>query len=217
MQSHLNSKRLMTTLVSVVFAGVTLSAAGQTRTYTLDADFDEGTLVNLSQVPADQLQLDGTQNPFDFIWIAVSTKGTIVKVDTNTGAVLGEYLSAPSGLGTNPSRTTVDANGNVWAGNRDESGFVAGVRRGSIVHIGLEENGQCVDRNGNGIIDTSTGLGDIRAWPNFTDGVGSHDGATHIARVQDAADECIIHYQRTTDPRSRSCRRPQREDVVNSG
>ena len=33
------------------------SAQGQSLTYTLDADFNLGTLINLSQVPADQLQL----------------------------------------------------------------------------------------------------------------------------------------------------------------
>jgi hypothetical protein len=40
------------------------------------------------------------------------------------------------------------------------------------------------DRNGNGIIDTSTGLGDVKVWTNTsgTRGVGTAD------------DECIVHY-----------------------
>jgi len=59
--------------------------------------------------------------PLNFIWIALSGRGTIAKVDTLTGAVLGEYKSAPDGRGKDPSRTTVDLNGNVWAGNRAES------------------------------------------------------------------------------------------------
>ena len=42
--------------------------------------------------------------------------------------------------------------GNVWAGNRDE----ASGERGSVVHIGLEENGQCVDRDGDNMIHAST-------------------------------------------------------------
>jgi DNA-binding beta-propeller fold protein YncE len=168
-------------------AGAAFGDSGS-RTYTTDADFDEGTLINVTHdlIP-DQLQLIDQGEPFNFIWVAASTRGTIVKIDTETGAVLGEYRSAPLGRALNPSRTTVDANGSVWAGNRDESG--GGM--GSIVHIGLQENGQCVDRNGNGVIETSAALGDIRPWPN-TGGADDNGG------VSTAEDECIIHYVRTS-------------------
>ncbi|HEU4508352.1 MAG TPA: PKD domain-containing protein, partial [Pyrinomonadaceae bacterium] len=148
------------------------------RTYTLDADFDEGNQFNIIHDVANQLQLDHTAREFDFLWVAVSSKGTIVKINTKTGAVIGEYFTSPSGQPKDPSRTTVDLNGNVWATNRDGN---------SVVHIGLVENGQCVDRNGNGLIDTSTGFNDIRAWPN-TGGANTNGG------VSLAADECIIHY-----------------------
>ncbi|MCB9566368.1 MAG: hypothetical protein H6710_03985 [Myxococcales bacterium] len=144
---------------------------GVSRTYTLNADFDEGAYSNVVHKIADQLQLDDTTTPFNFMWVAVSSKGTIVKIDTETGKVLGEYRSAPAGQPTNPSRTTVDKGGNVWATNRNGH---------SVVHIGLVENHQCVDRNGNGRIDTSTGLGDVLDWPG--------SGAAT------AQDECIIHY-----------------------
>ena len=79
-----------------------------------------------------------------------------------------------------PSRTTVDKNGSVWASNRAGN---------SVVHIGLEENGQCEDRNGNGIIDTSRGRKDVKAWTNA-------GGADTNGGVSTAADECIIHYVR---------------------
>ena len=166
------------------------SALGQdgSKTWTENADFDEGTLINVTYDPVpDQLQLVDQGEAFNFIWVAASDRGTIVKIDTVTGDVLGEYHSAPLGRGLNPSRTTVDANGNVWAGNRNENSG----GKGSIVHIGLEENGQCVDRNGNGVIDTSTALGDIKAWPN-TGGADTNGG------VSTALDECIIHYVRTS-------------------
>jgi streptogramin lyase len=159
--------------------------SGGTATYTLDGDFTEGTLINLV-ASGDQLQLDETTDTFPFIWVAASARGTIIKIDTSTGVVLGEYRTAPQGMATNPSRTTVDANGNVWAGNRNETSG----GRGSVVHVGLAENGQCVDRNGNGVIDTSTGLGDIRGWSN----AGSADVN---GGVSTAEDECIIHFVRT--------------------
>src|SRR5204863_7209805 len=50
----------------------------------------------------------------------------------------------------------------------------------------------CVDRNNDGLIHTSRGLGNVLAWPNVTDGDGGADGI-----VQDAVDECILIYQRT--------------------
>ncbi len=154
---------------------------GVPATYTLDADFEEGSLINVVHNPDDQLQLDDTITPFNFIWVSVSSKGTAVKIDTETGVVLGEYRTTPqSQILGDPSRTTVDNDGSVWVANRNDAyeGY------GSVVHIGLKENGQCEDRNNNGIIETSTGLGDVLAW---TDTTGTR-------RVATAQDECIVHY-----------------------
>jgi len=179
---------VITAIPMLLFSvGAALGDSGS-RTYTVDEDFDEGSLINVSHdaVP-DQLQLLDQGEAFNFIWVAASSRGTIVKIDTETGAILGEYLSSPDFMGRNPSRTTVDANGNVWAGNRNE----ASGGQGSIVHIGLLENGQCVDRNGNGTIETSTGLGTILPWTNA--GFADLNGG-----VTTAADECIIHFVRTS-------------------
>ncbi|HET9347339.1 MAG TPA: RHS repeat-associated core domain-containing protein [Candidatus Limnocylindrales bacterium] len=161
-----------------------------TRTYTTSADFAEGTSINLTDTPPDQLRLDDTTEAFAFIWIAASSRGTVVKIDTETGEILGEYWSAPQNRSKDPSRTTVDHNGNVWVGNRAEGSSLGGVARGSVTQVGLLENGQCVDRNGNGTIETSTGRGDIRPWPNSS-GVDTNGG------VETAADECILTYVRT--------------------
>ncbi|MBX7236221.1 MAG: VWA domain-containing protein [Caldilineales bacterium] len=159
------------------------------HTYTADADFDQGLMININhRVPSsNQLQLNDKVTPLPFIWIALSGRGTVAKVNTETGVVLGEYLSAPSGRSRNPSRTTVDLNGNVWVGNRDE----AASGKGSVVHIGLLENSQCIDRNGNGVIDTSTGLSDVKPWPN----AGGVDNGGGVATAED---ECIIDYLRTS-------------------
>lgn len=179
--------------LSVLLAAfISLPVGAQERTYTLDADFDEGTLVNVNHNSPnnDQLQLDSQATPFNFVWIAMSGRGTVVKINTNTGAILGEFRSTPSSQGAgNPSRTTVDNDGSVWVANRNNisNGF------GTVLHIGLLENGQCEDRDNSGTIETSTGLGDIRAW---TDASGARSVAT-------AADECIVHY---TEVNSRGTR-----------
>ena len=179
------------TMAFIIVMGVggmnAVAMTGNPGVYTLDADFDQGTLVNLNHNAPnnDQLQLNSQATAFKFIWVAASGRGTIIKIDTATGNILGEYLSAPDGRLKNPSRTTVDGNGNVWTANRDE--FIDNA--GSAIKIGLKENSQCVDRNGNGIIDTSTGLGDIRPWTNA-------GGADDNGGVSTAEDECILVYQR---------------------
>lgn len=111
------------------------------------------------------------EDTFPFIWVANSGENTISKIDTRTGQELGVYRTTPSGGAGNPSRTTVDQDGNVWVGNRNSY---------TIVKVGLKEFGQCVDRNSNGVIDSSTGRSDIKPW------TGSD--------VSGAEDECILKY-----------------------
>jgi RHS repeat-associated protein len=171
------------------------------RVYTLDGDFKTGDLINVTHSTPDQLQLDSTTRSFNFIWVAVSTKGTIVKINTETGAIIGEYFTAPQGQPRDPSRTTVDLNGNVWAGNRAGN---------SVVHIGLVENGQCVDRNNNGVIDTSTGFNNVLAWTNA-------NGANTNGGVSTAQDECIIHYTRVNSHGTRHVSVNKDNDVWVSG
>src|SRR5215212_7920665 len=171
------------------------------RTYTLDAHFDEGTLFNIIHDVANQLQLDPTAHELDFLWVAVSSKGTIVKIDTKTGQVLGEYFTSPSGQPRDPSRTTVDLNVNVWNTNRAGN---------SVVHVGLVENGQCVDRNHNGIIETSTGFGDLKPWTNL-------NGADTNGGVSTAADECIIHYTKVNSFGTRHVSVTKDNDIWVSG
>ncbi|MCG2754103.1 MAG: hypothetical protein L6247_00790, partial [Desulfobacteraceae bacterium] len=119
------------------------------RVYTINKDFDEGTLVGLEyKTVADQLQLSKTSTTLPFIWVPNSNMGTMSKVDTRDGKELGRYRTGPSS-NANPSRTTVDLQGNCWVGNRGT---------GTVVKVGLEENGQCIDRDGNGTIETSRDL-----------------------------------------------------------
>lgn len=109
------------------------------------------------------------------IWVANSGEGTISKVDTATGQELGRYRTGPSADGS-PSRTTVDKFGNVWVGNRSNN---------TVTKVGLKENNQCVDRNANGVIDTSTGGADVKAWTGeFGAAIGSAGTVVE--------DECIL-------------------------
>jgi YVTN family beta-propeller protein len=197
--------------------------------FTNDADFDQGVLFQLNHDAPNnnQLQID---HPilveFPFINVAASGRGTMVRTNTLTGQVVGEYRTAPEGRGLNPSRTTVDLYGNVWIGNRDEGGYIGGTAYGSVVKIGLVIGGTrgdknpdgsftpnlageylqgpfaystAVDRDGDGLIRTSGGLGQILAWPDLTDGLGGTDNPAGDARVADAWDEAILIYQRVPD------------------
>jgi hypothetical protein len=192
---------------------LTLPSCCRDKTYTLDADFALGTLVNLNYTNVhNQLQLTPVACPPPYVYIACSQRGTAVRIDVNTGTVLGEYLTSPNGMGRNPSRTTVDKYGNCWVANRDEFGLLAGQPKGSVVRIGLiiggtrcDANGNpnplgqylkppftystCADRDGDGLIKTSRGLGDILSWSN----AGSADSA---GGVSTAEDECITVYTR---------------------
>lgn len=95
---------------------------------------------------------DQTPSTFDFIWIANSTQGTVSKINTMTGVEVGRYRTAPQGA--EPSRTSVNQYGDVAVSNRNPGG----ITKISAVLA------RCVDTNGNGMIDTSTGPNDIRDW-----------------------------------------------------
>ncbi|MHC4954291.1 MAG: PEP-CTERM sorting domain-containing protein [Planctomycetota bacterium] len=164
-------------------------ASAGTITITTDGDWDMGSFssTNRNPPPGNAVKLDvGIVTPFDFIWVAASGRNTAVRIDTNTGAVLGEYRTSPSGMGGNPSRTTVDASGNVWVGNRDEAGFVGGVRKGSVTKISATASGP----------GTSTGVWngttfDARPWTNA-------GGADTFGGTSTASDSAILEFVRTT-------------------
>ena len=195
---------------------------GTDVTYTLNADFDRGTFLNVNHdVPhANELRLNGQLRPFPFVNIAASGRGTAIRVDANTGEILGEYLTAPDGMGRDPSRTTVDLHGNVWVANRAESGESGGESKGSVARIGLvlggtrvDESGApdaagaylappfayntCLDRDGDGRLRTSSGILDVLTWSN-DGGVDTHGG------VSTAEDECLINYTRVTGAYTRT-------------
>ena len=169
----------------VAVLGIATVASGQGTgevsdiTYTLDADFDKGTLVNVNHSPPnnDQIQLNEETSTFPFIWVSLSQRCTIAKINTETGTILGEYRTISDLASCNESsRTTVALDGSVWVGHRGPGG---------ATHVGLVDSNQCVDRNGNGSIETSSGYGDVKPW------TGSNSD------VANAQDECILHHVNT--------------------
>jgi streptogramin lyase len=116
------------------------------------------------------LVLDKSKTDFNFMWIANSgdwSRGTISKIDTVNNKEVARYFtvtcdSQPGAascvdvngqpldltIGQSPSRTAVDYNFDVWVANRAPSG------NPSATKIASAEQ-DCVDRNGNGTIETS--------------------------------------------------------------
>lgn len=77
----------------------TASAQQCGRVYTSNSDWDEGVATNLDhdQV-AGELRLTNTLTQANFIWIPASGLGTMVRIDTQTGTVYGEYQTHPDGM-----------------------------------------------------------------------------------------------------------------------
>ncbi len=121
-------------------------------------DGDGGTKFDLSGIPDNSQGCgDGGGGPSDdllsFIWIANSSQGTVSKIDTATGVEAGRYDSSPQ-AGGNPSRTSVNLLGDVAVSNRDPGGITKIAAR--------SEN--CVDKNNNNQIETSSGPNDVLPW-----------------------------------------------------
>ena len=98
----------------------------------------------------------------------------VSKIDTKTGVEVGRFTSTPvqAGLGdvnNGPSRTSVNLYGDAAVANRN----------GGVTKIAARKE-DCVDANGNGTIETSTGPGDVKPW---------------------GGDECVLwHHPTPTDP-----------------
>lgn len=175
---------------------IPLSAHANSRTYTSNADFGEGSLFNVNLVPADQIQLNSVITALPVMWIANGGEDTVSKIDTNTGRETARYRTGfgPSGqtgfyshldnpwAGPAPSRTAVDAQGNVYVANRHFDN-----KQSVIVKI-LATGG--IDRNGNSQIDTSSDLNNngVIANPSaeiFPLGDANNNGYVDTNEIQD--------------------------------
>ena len=151
---------------AVCLAAFSATSLAVTKVYTLDADFDLGTLdgVNHDAPGNNQLQLNRIGTTFPVLWIANAGEDTLSRIDTNLNKETARYRTGfgPAGQaghqshlgdaysGPAPSRTAVDINGNAYVLNRHFDGKSA-----VLIKI-LAEGG--IDRNGNTVIDTSSDL-----------------------------------------------------------
>ncbi|MGA9520689.1 MAG: hypothetical protein WBV82_04445, partial [Myxococcaceae bacterium] len=145
--------------------------------------------------PNGNLVLSSGEVRFHFAWVANSNAGTVSKYDTKTAKEVGRYHSVipidglgvavdvAGNRGNSPSRTAVDLYGDVWVANR-APGIV-----GSVTKIANDES-SCIDRNGNGKIDTSRDL-------NGDGAIDTNPASGEFIRPTDWADpkqydECIL-------------------------
>ncbi|MDA7910674.1 hypothetical protein N9274_01280 [Akkermansiaceae bacterium] len=200
---------------------------------TSDQLDEMATLVNLNLVDGKlELPPAGTIKTLPYIWMAASSRSTIVRINTNTGTVIGEYKTQPGSAwqSGDPSRTTVDQFGECWVGNRNDifdglTDLSGNDLKGSVIRVGFVDGGtrhikdvagnfvpnpngeyiiggtpspSVVDRDGDGAIRTSTGLGNTLQWDFANSGINDAGG------VSAANDECITNFVRTQSSKNRA-------------
>ncbi|HNN54483.1 MAG TPA: hypothetical protein PKO07_25860, partial [Pseudomonadota bacterium] len=155
------------------------TSAGGTSGTPLDPKSTGSTGVTTDPGGAIAIDLSGFKNAgAPYIWIANSSEGTESKVDVNTNLEVGRYCTY-RGCNGDPSRSTVSLQGDVVVANRAAYYGINAPARASAVKIAGDKS-RCVDRNGNGKIDTFEGAGKIPAqfiWQ---------------ATQQDSPDECVL-------------------------
>ncbi len=129
----------------------------------------------LTEAPGGGVTLSTRSEVIPFIWVANSAANTVSRLDTTTGREVGRYA-----LCTDPSRTAVDLFGD---------GLVSCRGDGRVAKIAISR-ADCVDRNGNGVIDTSAD--------------DSGDGVIQDLERR-ANDECILWNVQPDGPGSSNC------------
>ncbi len=184
-----------------------VQASAQQRTFTTDADFALGTFsgTRAGAPNPDQLRIDTGATVPPFVWVANTNNGTVTKLDTRTGKQVARYDSVltrnwdgtaptvrpPRDSCNSPGPTAVDARGDAYVLNRNNCSSIAA----SITKY-AGTLASCVDRNGNGQIDTSADI----------NGDGSIDQSASVtAEFPGQTDECIL-WTKTFAPSGESAR-----------
>ncbi len=184
-------------------AALSQELAGAEQIFTTDADFALGAFqgTRAGAPHPDELRIiTGANVPHSF-WLTHSNSGFVTKLDTRTGQQVARYDSVlmrnwdgslpvvkpPRETCNSPLSTAVDARGDAFVVNQGTcAGSVASITKyaGTLA--------ACVDRNGNGAIDTSRDA--------------NGDGTVNVAdplEFPGQADECILwtkNYLAAGDP-----------------
>ena len=114
---------------------------------TVDGEADDGIEIidaNDADNPTGRAGITLTKNSYvpPYLWAANHTNNSVTKYNTELHQEEGIYW-----VGTNPSRTAVDLDGNMWVGGRDD---------GRLTKV-LVDTSSCPDRNGVAGLQTSSG------------------------------------------------------------
>jgi hypothetical protein len=126
-------------------------SGGVGRTFTTDDDFELGDAVGL-EIADDRLSLSDTWTTGPYLWIPHADQGTVSMVSADpadpdaTGQEVARYRTGPEDEALGAASVVVDFEGRCWVANQTA---------GTVVAIGAEDRGRCVDRNGDGRITTS--------------------------------------------------------------
>ena len=164
---------LAASLVAVLAAFTMLTCSSGTENgYTYDTlpdsvDEEAADLVGEDLLPDIPDIPDVTEEPvgpppdcpeMSYIWIANSAEGTLSKLCTITGEEISRFYTSSQEASGDPSRTSVNLHGDMVVTNRDPSSGPSSVTKFAADRL------DCLDRNTNDRIDTSTGPDDVKPW-----------------------------------------------------
>lgn len=118
---------------NIVFTG------GRRKVWSDTPDWESGSYANRitwSKVPGQiQLDLSTTSKIYStpYLYIPNSASNTLVQLDTKTGKMQWNLSLQSVALDGDPSRTTVDVNGNVWVGLRRSNKVILVSKEGKIL------------------------------------------------------------------------------------
>jgi hypothetical protein len=146
----------VTGTVSVSQTGDPTATEGTQGDPTADTadDSDDGPIFDvgaLGDTPAEDCECGF--DDWSYLFVANSGEATLSKINTRTMEEEGRYRTRPDGTG-NPSRTSVSIDGQAVAIANRMGGVTKFWSRPEL----------CEDKNGNGVIDTSSGPADVKAF-----------------------------------------------------
>ncbi len=121
-----------------------------------DATADDGRDVPRETGP--DASVSGCGEERSYIWIANSAEGTLSKLCTLDGVEVGRYWTSPQTSSGDPSRTSVNMHGDMVVTNRNTEGGPSSVTKFAA------EPRDCIDRDADTRIRTSTSATDVLPW-----------------------------------------------------